>query len=83
MTSTGDDRWYAFVRLDGQQHVRENCEGYVFDDYEQALAWRERTEAERSDVTASGMIPEAVREHTRRLAAEHRNAEDAAGAAQP
>lgn len=80
MTSTADDRWYAFVRLTGQQHVRE---GYVFADYEQALAWRERTEAQRSDVTASGMIPESVREHTRQLAQQHRSAEDATDTAQP
>lgn len=71
--STTDDRWYAFVRSTGEEHVRE---GYVFASYEQALSWRERTESERSDVVASGLIPEAVREHTRRLAREHRAAEE-------
>ena len=81
--STTDDRWYAFVRLAGQQHVHEDCEGYVFDDYEQALAWRERTKAQRCNVAASGLIPQAVREHTRRLAGEYRSAEDATDTAQP
>ncbi len=70
---TTDDRWYAFVRSTDEEHVRE---GYVFANYEQALAWRERTESERSDVVASGLIPESVREHTRRLAREHRAAEE-------
>ena len=74
MSSTADDhRWYAFVRFAGEEHVRE---GYVFESYEQALEWRERTESGRSDVVASGLIPESVREHTRRLAREYRTAEE-------
>ena len=75
--STTDDRWYAFVRGDGDDLAQR--EGYVFEDYEQARQWRERTEDARSDIAASGMIPEAVREHTRRLAGEYRAAEEAAG----
>ena len=78
MSSTDDDqRWYAFVRFAGEEHVRE---GYVFDSYEQALEWRERTESGRSDIAASGMIPESVREHTRQLAREYRTAEESTDA---
>lgn len=77
MSTTDDDqRWYAFVRVDGEEHR----EGYVFASYEQALQWRERTEDARSDIAASGMIPEAVREHTRQLAREHRTAEESTDA---
>ena len=77
MSSTADDRWYAFVRFAGEEHERE---GYVFASYEQALEWRERTESGRSDIVASGLIPESVREHTRQLAREHRAAEEATDA---
>ncbi len=77
MSTDDDQRWYAFVRVAGDDLALR--EGYVFEDYEQARQWRERTEAARCDVVASGLIPEAIRERTRRLAGEHRAAEEAAG----